>query len=100
LIAAMERAAETAFGWPRQVVRDLSLQVGQVDAVVVDDRQRADARGREVQRHRRAEPAGADHQRMRIEQPLLAGDVELVEQDVAGVAQQLVVVHRRQDTQQ
>ena len=73
---------------------DLALQVGEVDAVVVDDRDAADAGRAEVQRHRRAEAAGADHQRVRGEQPPLALDADVVEQEVARVAQQVVVVHR------
>ena len=79
----------------RQVVRDLALQVGEVDRVVVDQRDAADAGRAEVQRHRRAQPAGADDQRMRGQQALLALDADLVEQDVARVAQQLVVGHGR-----
>ncbi len=39
---------------------DLALQVGQVDAVVIDDAERADPGRREVEEERRAEPAGAD----------------------------------------
>jgi hypothetical protein len=74
-------------------VGDLALQVGQVDGVVVDQGDPADAGRAEVQRDRRAQPAGADHERVRCEQTLLAFDAELVEQDVARVAQQLFVVH-------
>jgi hypothetical protein len=77
----------------RQVVCDLALQVGDVDRVVVDDRQVPDAGRAQVQRHRRAQATGSDHQRVRSEQPLLAFDAELVEQDVARIAQQLVVGH-------
>ena len=97
LMSPTESAADIAFGVPirAQVVGDLALQVGEVDAVAVDDRDPADAGGAEVQRHRRAEPAGADDQRMRREQALLALDADVVEQQVARVAQQVVVVHRR-----
>ncbi|MNS93939.1 hypothetical protein D3C72_1281400 [compost metagenome] len=74
-------------------VGDLALQIGQVDRVVIDEGQLADAAGGQVHGRRRAEPARADHQHMRIEQGLLAFDADLIKQDVARVAQQLVVVH-------
>jgi hypothetical protein len=64
-------------------VRDLALQVGEIDAVVVDQRDAPDPCATEVQPHRRAEPARADDQRARGEQPALAFDADLVEQDVA-----------------
>ena len=78
-----------------EVVRNLPLQIGQLDGVVVDDRDPADAGRAEVQRHRRPEAAGADDQRMRRQQPALALDADLVEQDVPRITQQLVVVHVR-----
>src|SRR5476649_1732357 len=75
-------------------VGDLALQIGQVDRVVVDQRDVADAGRRQVQRGRRTEAAGADDQRMPGQQFLLPFDADFVEQDVARVAQQLVIVHR------
>ena len=54
------------------VVQDLALQVRLVDDVHVDDAERADARGREVQRGRRAEAAGAEQQHLGVEQLQLA----------------------------
>jgi hypothetical protein len=68
LMAAHRRLrADSALGCAhaRAVVRDLALQVGQVHGVVVDQRDAADAGRAQVQRHRRAQPAGADDQRMR-----------------------------------
>ena len=53
-------------------VDDLALQVGDVDHVVVDDAERADAGGGEVERGRRAEAAGAEQQHLGVEQLLLA----------------------------
>jgi hypothetical protein len=50
----------------RAVVRDLALQVGEVDRVVVDQRDAADAGRAQVQRHRRAQAAGADDQGVRV----------------------------------
>ncbi len=67
LIAAIRRAAASTFGRADVVHReqDLPLQVGEVDHVGVDQRDRADARAREELRRRIAEPAGADDQRVR-----------------------------------
>src|SRR5664280_448609 len=79
----------------REIVRDLPLQVGEVDAVAVDERDAADAGAAKIERDRRAEPAGADDEHTGREQPALAVDADVVEQDVARVAQQGVVVHRR-----
>ena len=71
-------------------MQDLALQVAQVDDVVVDDADRADAGRREVEGRRRAEPAGADQQHLGVEQlrlPLLA---DLGQQEVAAVAVELL----------
>ncbi len=76
-------------------VEDLPLQVGEVDAVRIAERQRPDAGRDEKLRGRRAEPAGADDERMRGGEFLLRVDAELGEQDVPAVAEQLGVVHRR-----
>ena len=72
-------------------VDDLALQVREVDHVVVDDADGADPGGGQIHRYRRAEAAGADHQHPRAEQPRLSGAADLAEQDVAGVAMNLVV---------
>ena len=64
-------------------VDDLALEVGDVDDVVVDDADRADARGGEVERGRRAEAAGAEQQHLGVEQLLLALGADLGEQEVA-----------------
>ena len=57
---------------PLGVVDHLALQVGGVDDVVVDEADRADAGGGEVERRRRAEAAGAEQQHLRVEQLQLA----------------------------
>ena len=69
---------------------DLALQVGQLDVVVVDDADGADAGGGEIQRQRRAEPAGADDQHARGLQLRLAGAAHVLQQDVARVAADFV----------
>ena len=48
-------------------VDDLTLQVGLVDDVGVDDPERPDARRREVERRGRPEAAGADQQDSRLQ---------------------------------
>ena len=67
-------------------VGDLPLQVRLVDDVGVDDPERADARGGEVERRRRAEAARADQQDARVEQLELALLADLGDQQVARVA--------------
>ena len=86
-------AAESSFGRPTSAVRvdDLALQVGEVDDVEVDDAERADTGGGQVQRQRRAEAAGADAQHARGLQLLLALHADLGHDQVARVAQDLVV---------
>ena len=80
--------ALSVFGVPTAcgVVDDLPLQVGQRHRVVVDDAERADAGGREILQHRRAEPAGADDQHARALQLLLARAADLRQHDVARIA--------------
>ena len=74
-------------------VEDLALQVGQVDIVVIDDREVPHAGGSQVGHRGRAKTARADDQHAAGEQALLAFDPDLVEQNMARIAQQLVVIH-------
>ena len=85
LSASIVRFAEIDLRLAEPVGRvdDLALQVRLVDDVVVDDAERADACGGEVERRGRAEPAGADQQHARVEQLLLAGLADLGDQQVA-----------------
>ena len=73
----------------------LALQVGEVDAVAVGDGDAPEAARREVKEGRGAQAARADHQRMGSEETLLRLLAELVEQQVAAVAEALWVVHAR-----
>ena len=66
--------------------QDLALQVGELDDVVVDDADAADAGGGEVVQHRRAQPAGADDQHRAGAQLLLAALADLLEDELAVVA--------------
>ena len=78
-------------------VQHLALQVRVVDVVGVDDAERPDAGGRQVERGRGAEPAGADEQHAAVEQALLALLADLRDQQVAAVAADLVAVERARD---
>ena len=80
------RGVDLALADAVDVVEDLALQVRRVDDVHVDDAERADARGREVQRGGGAETAGAEEEHLGLEQLLLAGLTDLGEEDVALVA--------------
>ena len=79
---------------------DLALQVGQLHPVVIDDADRADAGRGQIQRERRAQPAGADHQHARRLQLRLADAAHVLQQDVPRVAADFVFgeieVHGRQ----
>ena len=68
------------------------MQIGEVDAVWIGERQLAEAACREVERRRAAEAADADDQRARRPQPLLPLDPDLGKEDVAAVAEELLVV--------
>ncbi len=72
-------------------MHDLALQVGQVDPVVVDDPDGSDPGGGEIEQHRRAEPAGADDQHARLQQPRLAFLADLVEDQMPGIALKLLL---------
>ena len=71
-------------------VGDLALQVRQLQPVVVDDADGANAGGGEIQRERRAKPAGADHQHAGGLQLCLADAAHVLQQDVPGVAADFV----------
>ena len=64
----------------------LPLEVGQIDYIVIDDADGANAGCRQIQQQRRAETAGADDQDARRLQLCLANAPDLLQQDVAGVA--------------
>ena len=72
-------------------VDDLALEVREVDDVEVDDADRPDARGGEVERRRATQPAGADQQHLRLEQLRLALRADLGDQQVPAVALLLLV---------
>src|SRR6266545_2026742 len=72
-------------------VQDLSLEVGLVHPVEIQDPERAHPRSRQVHRNRRAETARPDHQDLRIEQLELALSADPWKDDVTGVPPDLVL---------
>ena len=66
--------------------QQLALEVRQIDAVVIEEPQGADAGGRQVQARRRAQAPGADDQHPRGLELLLAGAADLRQQQVAAIA--------------
>ena len=74
-------------------MHDLALQVGEVHHIVIDHGQRADTGRRQVQDRRRGQSACADDQDAGCADALLALDADLVEQDMARIARQLVIAH-------
>jgi hypothetical protein len=73
-----------------RAVEHLAVQVAGVHPVVVDQAERADAGGREVERDRRTEPAGAHHQHARALEPTLALGAHGRQQHLARVPVDLV----------
>jgi hypothetical protein len=73
-------------------VKNLALQVGEIDVFRIGDGEAAESARREIQRRGTAEAACADDQRARRPQPLLALDPDLGKEDVAAVAEKLLVV--------
>ena len=81
-----------SFAWS-----DLALQVGEIDDVVVDDADRADAGGGQVERGRRAEAAGTEQEHLGVEQLQLALEPDLRDEHVARVALALLGRERARD---
>ena len=74
-------------------VDDLALQIGQIDGVAVADGQRADPGRGEIQRDWRAKAARTNDEGMRSADFFLPFDTDIRQQDMAAVAQQLLIVH-------
>ena len=73
-------------------MHDLALEVRDVDDVGVDDPERPHPRRGQVDGGRRAEPARADQEHLRVEQPELALLADLRDEHVAAVALELLGV--------
>src|SRR5680860_1588273 len=68
------------------VVHDLPLEIVEAHPVVVDDADLADARRGQIQKERRAETAGTDHEHARRLQALLAFAADLLQHQMAPIA--------------
>ena len=68
-------------------VDDLALQVAEVHGVVVAQGELADTARRQIQRRGRTQSAHADDEHAAIQQALLPFDADLLQQDVAAVAE-------------
>ena len=77
-------------------VRDLALEVGELDGVEVGEGQVPDAGGGEVHRHRRAESAEPDDEHARRGEPSLTLGADLREREVTGVTTVGRGVHARE----
>jgi hypothetical protein len=73
-------------------VEDLPLQVGEVDLVGIGDRQPPDAGSGEIERRGAAQATRADDQRGGAAQSLLTLDPDFGKEDVAAVAEELLIV--------
>ncbi len=69
----------------------LALQIGEVDGIVIDDADGADAGGGEIKQQRRPQATGPHHQHLGSQKLQLPVFADLIEDDVAGVAFQLAV---------
>ena len=80
-------AADSTFGRPTSAgaCSDLPVQVGDLDAIVVDERDAADARGDEGRHHGAAESARAEHDHVRVGEAALRVDAPSGEHALAGV---------------
>ena len=68
-------------------MQNLPLQIGQVDCVVVAQRQIAHPACGEEQRRRTAQPARPDNQRTCMQQFLLSFDTNVRQKNMAAIAQ-------------
>ncbi len=75
-------------------VDHLALEVGEIDDVEIDQADFADAGGGQIEPERRAQAAGADQQHLRGLELLLAFDADLGDDEVARVAEDLVLRER------
>ena len=91
--ARTKLAANFGFGLPDLIVAEdrLTLQIGPVDDVIVDDRQAPDARSGERRDCRASDTPGSDNGDAGRLQLALPDASELRQDDVPGVALQLVV---------
>ena len=87
---ALRRAPRLVDADACRIVDDLSLEIIEAHAVAIDDADAADASGGKIEKERRAEAAGADHQHLRLFQALLSFAADLLQHQLALVSLDLV----------
>jgi hypothetical protein len=75
-------------------VGNLALQVGQIDGIVIHHCDLAHAAGGQVQGGGGTQPTGPQNQHPGGADALLPFNADLIEQNVARIAQKLVVIHK------
>jgi hypothetical protein len=86
---ARARGRELAVADFTRAVKDLALQIRDVDDVEVHDAERAHAGGGEIQGNGRPESAGADDEHARGLDAMLAVEADIGQQQMAAVAEEL-----------
>ena len=87
---AVARRLDLGAAYVADAVQHLALEVGGIDLVEVDDAELPDAGRGQVDGGRAAQPAGADHEHLAVEQLDLPLFAELAKNGVAAVANELV----------
>jgi hypothetical protein len=80
-------------------VQNLALEVGEIDSIGVDERYLANTRCRQIHGGRRTQSTCSHNDDVRIEKASLRLDANFVHKDVAGVSEELIVVHGRLTSQ-
>ena len=86
-LEGLRRACHLERADPVGGMDDLALQVRDIDRIEIDDAQRTNPGRRQIKQHRRTKPARANHQDTRIQQAQLPFFADLIEDDMARVAQ-------------
>src|SRR6266550_1074617 len=86
---AIDGGVELGTTYSRRPVQNLAMQVGQIDRIEIDQADRPNSRGCEIQRDRRAKAAGANKQRARVLERTLAFLANLRQENVPTVPHQL-----------
>jgi len=74
-------------------VRDLALQVGQVNSIGVSDSKPTHTCAGQIQRSRATQAAGTDDEYTTVKDTLLAYYTQLIEQDMTRITKQLLIVY-------
>ena len=91
ILDALACGVELALADGARAVKHLALQICCIDDIEVDEAERADAGGREIERDGRAEPAHAHEQHTRALELLLPLEPDLGEDEMPAIAEDLFV---------